>query len=209
MKLYHCRDSRSLRPLWALEEAGLSYSLVKMPFPPRYRVEGYRSINPLGTVPTLIVGSVVMTESVAMCEYIAHVSAKADLRVNPDESDYPAYLNWLHCSDTTLTFPQTIVLRYSKLETPARCLPQAVDDYRKWFLKRAECVEAALGDADFLCACRFTVADIAVGYALYLATKIDLAADLGPRTLRYLERLCARPGFNRAITLQLDMDPVF
>ena len=49
MLLYPCRDSRSLRPLWALEEAGLSYELVKMPFPPRYRVEGYMEINPLGT----------------------------------------------------------------------------------------------------------------------------------------------------------------
>ncbi|MEC7605857.1 MAG: glutathione S-transferase N-terminal domain-containing protein, partial [Pseudomonadota bacterium] len=56
MKLYHCFNSRSLRPLWCLEEMGLEYELEVMPFPPRSEREGYLDINPLGTVPTLIDG---------------------------------------------------------------------------------------------------------------------------------------------------------
>ena len=40
MKLYHCHNARSFRPLWTLEELGLDYELVVMPFPPRARVEG-------------------------------------------------------------------------------------------------------------------------------------------------------------------------
>ena len=35
MKLYHCKDARSLRALWTLEEMGLAYELVNMKFPPR------------------------------------------------------------------------------------------------------------------------------------------------------------------------------
>ena len=62
MKLYHCRNSRSVRPMWALEELGLSYDLVVMPFPPRFEYEGYLDINPLGTVPTFIDGDTVMTD---------------------------------------------------------------------------------------------------------------------------------------------------
>ena len=36
MKLWHCHDTRSFRPLWALEELGLPYELVLLPFPPRW-----------------------------------------------------------------------------------------------------------------------------------------------------------------------------
>ena len=34
MKLYHCKDARSFRALWALEELGLDYELINMEFPP-------------------------------------------------------------------------------------------------------------------------------------------------------------------------------
>ena len=44
MKLYHCADARSLRPLWALEEMGLDYELINMQFPPRATYPGY-SLN--------------------------------------------------------------------------------------------------------------------------------------------------------------------
>ena len=65
MKLYHCKDARSLRPLWALEELGLDYELVNMAFPPRATYPGYLNINPLGTVPTFTDGDLTMTESSA------------------------------------------------------------------------------------------------------------------------------------------------
>lgn len=61
LTLYHCRDSRSLRPLWALEEMKINYKLIAMEFPPRYKVEGYLDINPIGTVPTLLDGVVTLT----------------------------------------------------------------------------------------------------------------------------------------------------
>ena len=63
MKLYHCADARSLRPLWALEEMGLDYELINMQFPPRATYPGYLELNPLGTVPTFTDGDLVMTES--------------------------------------------------------------------------------------------------------------------------------------------------
>ncbi len=66
-------------------------------------------------------------------------------------------------SDATLTFPQTIVLRYSQLEPPERRLPQAVEDYSKWYLARLKRVNSHLLDREYLCDDRFTIADIAVG----------------------------------------------
>ena len=55
-KLYHCKRSRSMRPLWALEELGIKYELITMKFPPRVNYDGYLEINPLGTVPTFVDG---------------------------------------------------------------------------------------------------------------------------------------------------------
>ena len=41
LKLYHCERARSMRPLWTLEEMGIDYELITMPFPPRYLHKEY------------------------------------------------------------------------------------------------------------------------------------------------------------------------
>lgn len=198
MKLYHCADARSLRPLWALEELGADYELVNMAFPPRATYPGYLNINPLGTVPTFVDGDVTLTESTGICHYLGEKFAPTDLRVDPSEPAYGEYLNWMYRSDATLTFPQTIVLRYTRLEPKERRLPQAAEDYTVWYLSRLRSVEAALEDREFLCAGRFTMADIAVHYALFLGETLGLAERYKPRSRDYLERLKERPAFRRA-----------
>jgi glutathione S-transferase len=198
MKLYHCADARSLRPLWALEELGADYELVNMAFPPRATYPGYLNINPLGTVPTFVDGEVTLTESTGICHYLGEKFAPTDLRVDPAEPAYGEYLNWMYRSDATLTFPQTIVLRYTRLEPRERRLPQAAEDYTVWYLSRLRSVEAALEDREFLCAGRFTMADIAVHYALFLGETLGLAERYKPRSRDYLERLKERPALRRA-----------
>ena len=198
MKLYHCADARSLRPLWALEELGADYELVNMAFPPRATYPGYLNINPLGTVPTFVDGDVTLTESTGICHYLGEKFAPTDLRVDPAEPAYGEYLNWMYRSDATLTFPQTIVLRYTRLEPKERRLPQAAEDYTVWYLSRLRSVEAALEDREFLCAGRFTMADIAVHYALFLGETLGLAERYKPRSRDYLERLKDRPALQRA-----------
>ena len=119
--------------------------------------------------------------------------------VSIDEPDYGAYLNWLHFGEATLTFPQALVLRYSKLEPQERRSPQVATDYAKWFFGRLRAVEAAVANSEMLCGGRFTVADISVGYALLLAERIGLARDFGPAVAAYWQRLQQRDGFCRAV----------
>ena len=116
LKLYHCKGARSVRPLWTLEEMGIPYELESMRFPPRMFHEGYLNINPLGTVPTLIDDDLTMTKSAGICQYLVERYGPTDIGLTPMDKDYGSYLNWLHRSDATLTFPQTIVLRYTRLE---------------------------------------------------------------------------------------------
>lgn len=201
IKLYHCKGARSVRPLWTLEEMGIDYELESMKFPPRFFREGYLDINPLGTVPAMTDGDVLMTESTGICQYLIDVHGPSEIGLTPKDKDYGTYLNWLHRSDATLTFPQTIVLRYSQFEPEERRLKQAVDDYTQWFFARLRSVEQATGDNEYLCAGRFTIADIAVGYALYLADTLGLRGGFKPNTEAYLKRLEARPAFQRSISL--------
>ena len=200
--LYHCANARSFRPLWTLEEMGLPYELKLLPFPPRVHAKDYLAVNPLGTIPTLLDGPLRMTELAAICQYLATRYGPTPLAVAPDEPDFGLYLNWLHFGEATLTFPQTIVLRYSRLEPPERRLPQAVEDYTRWFLGRLRAIEAALADRDFLCAGRFTVADISVGYALMLTGFIDLDKSMPATVAAYWQRLSQRDGFKRALAAQ-------
>lgn len=200
--LYHCTAARSFRPLWALEELALPYDLKMLPFPPRAFAKDYLALNPLGTIPLLIDGDTRMTESAAVLQYLVTRYGPTPLAVSVDEPGYGAFLNWLHFGEATLTFPQTLVLRYGKLEPEARRSPQVATDYAKWFFGRLRAVEAAVAGSETLCAGRFTVADISVGYALLLADRIGLAKDFGPAVAAYWERLQGRDGFRRAVSAE-------
>jgi glutathione S-transferase len=207
LTLYHCRDARSFRPLWALEELGLGYELKLLPFPPRFRARDFLDENPLGTIPLLIDGDTRMTESAAMIEYLSMRHGGGRLSVKPDEPGYGAYLNGLHFGEATLTFPQTLVLRYSRLEPEERRQPQVATDYARWFLARLKGLDLILRDHDHAAAERFTGADISIAYALLLATSLGLAEDFPPAVAAYWSRLREREGFQRALAAQAAAEP--
>ena len=111
--LYHCDGARSFRPLWMLEEMGLAYELKMLPFPPRVFAKEYLGINPLGTIPFMVDGETKMSESSGICYYLGRKYGPTPLMVGEDDPAYGAFLNWMYFSDATLTFPQTLVLRYT------------------------------------------------------------------------------------------------
>jgi glutathione S-transferase len=200
--LYHCEGARSFRPLWMLEELKLAYELKMLPFPPRVLAKEYLAINPLGTIPYLIDGETKMTESSGICHYLGTRYGPSDLIVDVKEPAYGAFLNWMYFSDATLTFPQTLVLRYTRLEPEERRSPQVATDYAKWFFGRLRAVEAATANTQTLCAGRFTAADIAIGYALRLAENVGLAKDFGPNVTAYWARLQQRDAYQRAVAAE-------
>ena len=200
IELWHCPDARSFRVLWALEELGLPYELHLMPFPPRVRQPEYLEVNPLGTIPAMRDGATFMTESAAIVQYLATRHAPNELLVAQDDPAYGAWLNWLHFGEATLTFPQTLVLRYRTLE-PGRA-EHVADDYAKWFMSRLRHVDRALAEGDYLVQNRFTAADISVGYALLLAGQLKLSERFSPTIQAYWSRLKARPAFIAAKVAQ-------
>jgi glutathione S-transferase len=199
--LHHCVSARSFRALWMLEEIGADYTLKMLPFPPRATAREFLLVNPLGTVPAFSDGEFRMTESAAICQYLAVRAAPTPLNVEPHEPEFAAYLNFLHFGEATLTFPQTLVLRYTRFESLERRSPQVADDYAKWFLSRLRTLEPVLTDQPFLCG-RFTAADVSVGYALMLAEHLGLSVQFKPAVAAYWERLRSRDAFQRALQSQ-------
>lgn len=203
MTLYHCSTSRAFRVLWTLHEMGLKgYRLVTMPFPPRYTVKGYLDINVLGTIPYFIDGETKLTESCASCHYLVEKYGPASLRVGKDEKDFGEYLNWLHHSEATITFPQTVFIRFT-LQESGKGLQEAGYAYAKWFLVRLKLLTKTLSDGrEFLCGGRFTVADICVTYALMLGERLGITDKFGQydeKVKMYLERHKRRPAFVAAV----------
>lgn len=202
--LHHCVSARSFRPLWMLEEIGVPYALKMLPFPPRMMARAFMEVNPLGTIPAFSDDALFMTESAAICQYLAARHSAGALDVAAHEADFGRYLNFLHFGEATLTFPQTLVLRYTHLEPPERRQPQVAEDYAKWFHARLRTLAPLLEREPFLCAGRFTAADVSVGYALMLAEHLGLNARFADPIAQYWMRLKQRDGFQRALNAQHD-----
>jgi glutathione S-transferase len=195
--LYTCAHSRGLRATWAAEEAGVPVDLRILPFPPRHLAPDYMALNPLGTVPLLVDGDTRLTESCAIAHYLATRTGLTPLAIAPGERDYGEYLDYTYHADATITFPQTVFMRFAIFEKD-KGLAEAGHAYAKWFHKRLVKVEQRLENREFLCADRFTVADICIGYALILAKSIGLDDGVPDSLKAYRDHLTMRPAYQRA-----------
>ncbi len=207
IKVWHCHKARSLRVLWALEEMGIEYEVESMPFPPRFLKPEYLEINELGTVPYFVDGDTHMTESCAIPLYLVERYGKHEFGLAADHPEYGDYLNWLFHSDATLTFPQTVYIRYVLMTPPEKGLFEAGDGYRRWYLKRLLRLSRYLRDRDYLVDNRFTIADIDITYALFLGEELRFGGDYEPQVNAYLQRMKARPAFQRAVAIGEEQVP--
>jgi len=155
--LYHCDGARSFRPLWMLgRNWGLAYELKMLPFPPRVFAKDYLALNPLGTIPLMIDGDTRMTESSGICHYLRHQTWADAADVSPDEGAYGAFLNWMYFSDATLTFPQTLVLRYSQLDRKSGAIRRSQPTMRNGFSAGFGPSRPRPANAETLCAGRLS-----------------------------------------------------
>ena len=205
LTLYHCPNARSFRALWCITEMGMErdLKLITMHFPPRVFHRPFLKENVLGTIPLLVDsnGDVRMTESCGIPVYLVNKYGPTPLCVKPDEPDYGSYLNWIAHADATLTFPQTVVLRYTLQE--AGRADKAAEDYGNWYIARLRLLDNTLSDGrQFLCSGRFTIADICVSWALTLGIQFGFDERYTPQTKAYMERMTERPGWKLAERLQ-------
>lgn len=199
--LYHAPNARSLRVLWALEELGAKADVKTLPFPPREKQPDYLKVNPTGAIPAMVDGDRVMTESLAICEYLA-AKHGSSLLVAPGEPERVPFLEWLWYGESTLMTPLSRLGRVASLPVKGEAIDVVLADARESLLVRLRSLEQRLEGRDFLVAGRLTLADVSVGYPLHLIAVFGIDVPLGTRTAAYRERLRTRPAFVRAAAIK-------
>jgi glutathione S-transferase len=169
-----------------------------MPYPPRRHTPDYVALNPSGLVPLLIDGEVRLSESMAICDYLAGKHG-SPLIVPTGDPERAEYLQWLWCGESTLMTPLSRVNVVRQVERKGPEVEAIIAGARDQAAQRLEMLEARLAGRDFLVAGRLTLADVSVSYPLHLVGLLDLDHLLGARCIAYRERLRARPAYQRAI----------
>ena len=202
IKIYSTEGSRGVRPIWTAEEMGLDYEIEMMPFPPRFlKARILRNKRPWNH--TLLNRWQYKNDRISwISQYLVDRYGPTDLKVNVDEEDYGSYLNWLTHADATLTFPQTVFIRYT-LQEPG-VADAAAEGYKRWFVARLKLLEATLADREYLCCNRFTIADICVSYAIYLAGTLGIEQAFKPNIKRWTDMLFEREAFKKIIAYKYD-----
>jgi glutathione S-transferase len=200
--IFHVPDSRSLRVLWTLEEMGVKADVKSLPFPPRRLQPDYLAVNPAGTVPAMVDGDRVMTESLAICEVLVARHGNTSLVVAPGDPERAPFLQWLWYGESTIMLPIGMMSRVERLKMPGPAADAILADARETFTGRLAPLERRLEGRDFLVAGRLTLADISVGFALHIARVFGVDAAFGPRTVAYRERLRSRPAFVKAVAVR-------
>jgi len=199
--VYSAPNTRAIRVIWVLEEIGAKAEIKSMPYPPRQHAPDYFAVNPTGMVPLLIDGEVRLSESMAICDYLA-AKHRSPLVVPTDDPERPQFLQWLWYGESTLMTPLSRLNIVRQVEGKGGAEVDAlIAGARHHAAERLKMLEQRLEGRDFLAAGRLTLADISVSYPLHLVGMLGLDDLLGPRSVAYRERLRARPAYQRALAL--------
>ncbi|HYC66426.1 MAG TPA: glutathione S-transferase family protein [Reyranellaceae bacterium] len=198
--LYSAPNTRTIRVIWLLEELGVKVDIKSMPYPPRKGAPEYLAVNPSGLVPLLVDGEVRLSESMAICEYLA-AKHGSPLLVPPGDPERPQFLQWLWYGESTLMTPVGRVWTLSRHQRKSADIDAIVAEMRATVVDRLKALEQRLEGRDFLVAGRLTLADMSAIYPLWLMAMLGIDDLLGPRAAAYHERLRARPAWQRALAI--------
>ena len=192
LTLYHASPSRSSIVHWMLEELGEPYKLEVLNLRAGdQRKPAYLAINPMGKVPTLKDGDVVVSEVAAICCYLADTYPKAKLAPPIGDKRRGDYLKWLFYGPSCLE-PAMIDKALNRPPAPRTTAGWA--DYDTVI----EVLRSAVGAREYLLGEQFTAADIIIGSGLRWGMLFKMFPDL-PEFVTYVDRLKARPAMQRQL----------
>jgi glutathione S-transferase len=190
--LYTNPMSRGRVVRWMLEEVGQPYKVELLDYASTMKAPGYLAINPMGKVPALRHGDAIVTETAAICAYLADAFPQARLAPPPGGRMRAPYYRWLFfCAGPFEAAASNKVLGF--VVPPER---ERMMSYGN-FAKTLSTLEAAVSSGDYLVGNSFTAAD------LYVSAQIGFGMMFGtlekrPAFERYWQRMSARPAYARA-----------
>lgn len=196
MMLYTNPQSRGRIVRWMLEEVGADYDVRIMEFDGNIKSPDYLKLNPMGKVPTLVDGAVVISEVAAICAYLADKFPEKGLSPPVESPLRGDYYRWLFFIAGPLEMALT-----------AKAYQWRIDDEN---VRAVGCgkvedtlntVEQALSANPYLCGGQFTTADLLMGS--YLGWEMSIMKTIEPRQVfvDYVERCNGREAGKRADAL--------
>lgn len=200
IEIHHIFPSRSLRVLWLLEEINVPYTLRPLRWPVREHNPEYLEISPAGTFPAATESGETWLESMAICELLALRHGGEALIVTSDNPGYARYLQWLWFGEATLTPQLANIMRYGAHMPESMQMPRAVGDATEAFSSRLDALEKRFPDGEFIAGKSFSLADISIGYGLFLGCEVlGQGERFGPIVRAYWTMLSSRPAFRAAL----------
>jgi glutathione S-transferase len=210
--VHHLNNSRSQRVLWLLEELGLPYEVKRyerdaqtMLAPP-----ALRAVHPLGKSPVITDGDHTVAESGAIIEYLVARHGKGRLAPPEGTPERERYRYWLHYAEGSLMPPLLLKLVFDRVESAP--MPFFVRPIARGIAGRAKSsfigpqialhldyVEGELGRSPWFAGDEFTAADIQMSFPLEAAAARGGLDARRQRTTAFLERIHARPAYQRAL----------
>ncbi len=191
MKLFWAPQTRSQRAIWMLEEAGVEYEMERVDISAGNRQDTaeFREASPMGKVPALIDGDVAMSESAALCIYVADRYNMGTLAPALDDPLRGKYLYWMLY--TPAVIEPAMSEKFNQVET---------NRYRSgWgdFDLMIETWDDALDGREWILGDRFTAADVMLGSSAIFLSLFDMLPETR-NISAYGERCRARPANQRA-----------
>ncbi len=204
LKIHHLVLSRSDRIVWLAEELGVPYELVR-----HVRdAQTFRSppslweVSPMGKAPAIEDDGKTIAESGAVIEYMLDKYGNGRLRPKAGTPEFFAYREWLHAAESTLMVPILTDVLCVLTQTNAPGLKAFYDGEYETLFKY---LDATLGKTPYVAGSELTGADINVAYSLQLADGSAIPIMKGtapierfPNIVAYLQRIAARPAFQKA-----------
>ena len=189
LTLYTNPMSRGRIARWMLEEVGEPYETVVLDFGTTMKGADFLAVNPMGKVPAIRHGDTVVTESAAICAYLADAFPAAGLA--PPTTERGAYYRWLFFAAGPVE--AAVTNKAFGFNAPDKKTSLGYGSYDDTLAA----LETALSPGPHICGDRFTAADVAVGSQLGFGMMF-VTIDKRPVFEDYVDRLYARPAYIRA-----------
>jgi glutathione S-transferase len=189
LTLYLAFPSRGITVLWMLEELGQPYDMQVLDLSKReHKMPEFLAINPMGRVPVLRHGGQYISESVAICTYLAEAFPANGLSIPLGHEDRGRYLQWILFGPGTM---EPAIIWKVAGDPNAENQPFAsIDDV-------AATLAGAVRSRQFLVADRFTTADVVIGSGVMWGTRMMPVLPKLPELEAYWQGLENRPAWQR------------
>ncbi len=210
--LHHLNNSRSQRVLWLLEELGVPYEIRRYQRDPGTMLAPpeLRAIHPLGKSPVITDGELTVAESGAIIEYLAGRYGEGRLLPLTGTPERLRCTYWLHYAEGSAMPPLLLKLVFRRVRTtPApffvRPIARSIaDKVERRFIDpqltlHLDYLEGELGSGEWFVGNAFSAADIQLSFPLEAFVARGGLGSGYPRLTAFLQRIHARPAYQRAL----------